>query len=151
MTIPDHPSGERWCKSCNCFLNVEEFPVGAKRFECRIHRRPRSKIQRTKMFKDASKLGVWRMWHRVYLDSKAVFGHQRLGILQEDIKKFCIEAGTEPSTELRVVPTDPLQQISVQNISLVNKIDRIMLAKVWKLSKDPDRYKAVLKQWQSES
>ena len=98
------------------------------------------------MFKDPCRLGLWRMWHYIYLDSKTVFGHEKVGIFQEHIKTICSENSIKPSVEVRIVPTDPRRPITEDNISLISRIGRMMLTNIWKLTKDTETYQTVLKQ-----
>jgi hypothetical protein len=145
-SIPDHPSGSSWCKKCENFLSLDRFPGRKRQHECRLHRKPKIMIERQKMFKDPSRLGLWRMWHYIYLDSKTVFGHEKLGIFQEHIKKNCLKNSIKPSVESRILPTDPRSPITEDNISLVDRIGRMVLTNTWKLTKHTETYQTVLKQ-----
>jgi len=104
------------------------------------------KEERQKALKDPCRLGLWRMWHYIYLDSKTVFGHEKVAILQKHIKKICSENNIKPSVELRILPTDPRRPITEDNISLISRIGRMMLTHIWKITKDTETYQTVLKQ-----
>ena len=34
--IPDPPNGVRFCRKCNCFLSLSDFPSGKRRHECKV-------------------------------------------------------------------------------------------------------------------
>ena len=35
--IPDPPNGVRFCRKCNDFLPLLDFPSGKRRYECKVH------------------------------------------------------------------------------------------------------------------
>lgn len=145
-TVPDHPTAGRWCKNCRTFLPLENFPLGRRSYQCKLHTWPIAKARRDKCFSlQPQKLGLWRMWHYAYLDSKAVFLCSGWSLMQDDIQKLCDKTAVMPSNQLRVVPLNPRSPLTTGNIAVVSRLGRTLLVKIWKVSKDVDMYVSALK------
>ena len=85
--VPDL-HGVRFCRVCEDFLPIAEFPRGQRRYTCRAHHkslweRTGRKAKKTLLMKPRKKL-LSRMWMQCYKD-RAVFGQARVELTQADI------------------------------------------------------------------
>lgn len=135
---PDAPCG-RWCNPCNQFVPITNFAVGVRRFTCRRCRA----LARKKPDSPTSYLNT--IYHFAYVDSKNVYKSSgKVDLKIGEIKSLCAASGIEPTCDLRVVPQDPHQPISKDNLVLVGKIERALLNKVWKEYQDIAVYKSFM-------
>ncbi len=145
--IPDSPCGLRFCRQCNEFKPVSEFPAGKRRYQCRKHVQERCKASRQKQNDGCgSKKAVARVWHAAYVDARAVFQRKVTKLSQADVAKLFAEDGVEPSAEFRALPVNPDEAISPHNAILVSKGERRMLVREWTRAAEGDvaRYRGVL-------
>ena len=140
--VPDH-DGLRFCRFCEDFLPITEFPRGQRRYTCRMHHWERTgrKAKKTLLTKPGKKL-LNRIWMQCYKD-RVVFGQHRVELTQADIGALidsdqrarvdsdqrarvdpdnCPLRDSEPPTnELIVLPKDTRKPISRENAMLASK------------------------------
>ena len=129
--IPDHPSGERFCRQCSSYLPISQFHCGVRRFECKKHALERFSRYRKKACPGAEKKAVGLVWHALWADSKMVFGQQKAGLTQADVRRLFAEKGIDPNPGWRVVPKDPEDRWSCSNTVIVPKAVRKELVSVF--------------------
>ena len=130
--IPDHPSCSRFCRQCSSYLPLSEFHGGVRRFECKKHALERASRYRKKARPEgAEKRAVARVWHALWADSKMVFGRQKAGLTQADVRRLFAEKGVEPDLSWRVVPKDPDDEWGFPNAAVVPKAVRRELVAVF--------------------
>lgn len=106
--IPDHPDGTRYCRQCSSFLPVTQFHGGrVRRFECKKHALERFCRYRKNAKPDADRRAVARVWHALWADSKMIFGRQKAGLTQADVRRLFDARGMQPDLSWRVVPRNP--------------------------------------------
>jgi hypothetical protein len=148
--VPDHPTAGRWCKTCCEFKNLADFPPGKRRYKCARHKALSSaQRRREQSAKNPDAACYSKIWHLAYRDAKkSVFapavGGTKVFVGLADIRDLCQEACSKPSLALRIVPKDPTSGLNKDNITLVSKPGRSMLAKIWKVSKDIEIYTTAL-------
>ena len=119
--IPDHPSGSRYCRKCSSFLPKSEFHCGVRRFECKKHALERAGRYRKDAHPDADKKAVARVWRALWVDSKKVFGREKAGVTQADVRRLFEVKGMLPDLSWRVVPKNPDDDWDVNNAAIVPK------------------------------
>jgi hypothetical protein len=145
--VPDHPTIGRWCKGCNEFRPIKEFIASRRSFECRVHNAIARKIRRAKMLAtNPARNEIWYLWHTAYTDSRRVFieARDKWCLTQDTIKIFCAENNIKISADVRVVPRIASEPIAKENMVVVSRSMRTLLAKVWRSSKDELLYRAAL-------
>mmetsp|Transcript_16956 Transcript_16956/g.40825 ORF Transcript_16956/g.40825 Transcript_16956/m.40825 type:complete len:178 (-) Transcript_16956:63-596(-) len=118
--IPDSPCGLRFCRDCNEFKPIGEFPKGKRRYQCRKHVEERCKQWRRRA--GVSKNVLAKVWHAAYMDARAVFQRKVTKLSQADVAKVFAEKGVEPSAEFRAVPVNPDEPISPENAILIDAV-----------------------------
>ena len=145
IPIPDHPSGERFCRKCGKFLPLEDFFKGKKRrYECKAHsrgrprkapakrQRPRGTCQQASQSPKKKTNATARVWHAAYTDCRSSFGQHTVGMSQAELRELFESAGVEePSTEFRLVPVDPCRALERGNARLVRREVRIRALRAW--------------------
>ena len=119
--IPDHPGGQRFCRQCKNFLPISQFHAGVRRFECRTHALERAGRYRKIAIPDASRRALARVWHAFWVDSRMVFGRQKAGLTQADVRHLFEQKGVEPNLAWRVVPKEPDGEWGLNNAEIVPK------------------------------
>lgn len=144
--IPEHPDGSRFCRRCGCFLPISQFHAGVRRFECKRHALERAGRYRKNTIPDASRRAVARVWHALWADSRIVFGRQKVGLTQADVKKLFKEKGVDPDLAWRVVPRNPDDEWGFNNAAIVPKDVRKALVSLFTNNSDNSvqRYHEVL-------
>ena len=147
--VPDL-NNVRFCRVCEDFLPVTEFPRGQRRYTCRVHLWERNgrKAKKTLLTKPRKKL-LTRMWMQCYRDwacrDRDLLGYDcnndRVGLTQGDINSLldmetCLqradgnsvtnsgEVNADAITELAVMPKDLSKPLSKENAMLVSKEER---------------------------
>mmetsp|Transcript_32303 Transcript_32303/g.75210 ORF Transcript_32303/g.75210 Transcript_32303/m.75210 type:complete len:154 (-) Transcript_32303:15-476(-) len=144
--IPDSPCGLRFCRDCNEFKPIGEFPKGKRRYQCRKHVEERCKQWRRKA--GVSKKVLARVWHAAYMDARAVFQRKVTKLSQADVAKLFAEDGIEPAVSFRALPVDPSAVISADNAILVSMDERRRLVREWATNEDAERYREMVLQLQ---
>ena len=71
------------------------------------------------------------MWHALWADSKMVFGLQKAGLTQADVRRLFEAKGVQPDLGWRVVPRDPDGDWTCDNAALVPRDVRKELVSVY--------------------
>ena len=118
--VPDQ-GGRRFCRVCNDFLPITDFPRGQRRFTCRSHlwERIGKKAKKKLLMKPCKRL-LARLWMQSYKDRR-VFGHSRIALRQADIDTMIDAAEITQAGQLAVIPINPSQILSVGNAVLASK------------------------------
>ena len=140
--VPDHPTGERFCKKCGVFLPLEKFFGGDdRRYECKMHyalrrqnykgrRVPRSKpsdnehgLQKLSgmISKPDPKKAALQIWHTAWADCRSIFGQMTVGMSQPELRRFFESSKCEPHLGIRVVPIDPHKSLTSGNARIVTR------------------------------
>jgi hypothetical protein len=159
LRIPDAPGGIRFCTVCDTFLPVSKFPLGPRRYSCKMHMwLTTGKKAKAKRMSDTSKRITFRLWGKAYDDSKRfnrawktqdnVDGqprnHAYISITQREIEQLLDTATDYASMSVcdhpmefakrfAVVPVDPKEVLSLYNAALVPSTVKRQLFRSWKL------------------
>mmetsp|Transcript_36177 Transcript_36177/g.91010 ORF Transcript_36177/g.91010 Transcript_36177/m.91010 type:complete len:128 (-) Transcript_36177:102-485(-) len=118
--IPDPPCGLRFCRDCNEFKPIGEFPAGKRRYQCRKHVEERCRQWRRRA--GVSKKVLAKVWHAAYMDARAVFQRKVTMLSQAGVARLFAEDGVEPSAEFRALPVNPDEAISPDNAILIDPL-----------------------------
>ena len=139
--IPDL-NGVRFCRVCEDFLPITEFPRGQRRYTCKLHlwERTGRKAKKTLLMKPRKKL-LSRMWMQCYKD-RAVFGQDRVELTQADIDTLL---DTEPCMQKSVSISAPGQHIGemglnqTDSVNTANATEAANTIELTVLPKDPNK------------
>jgi hypothetical protein len=125
-----------YCYTCKKRLPPEQFRKDAARNICRLHY---NKQQQKKRAQDWSPLEKKAniIWQVAYADSKNIFKHTAVTILLAEVVGLCTQ-----DRDFRLVPVDPLKQLSLDNCAMVSLEHRKVLVRCWKRS--PEYYTTAL-------
>jgi hypothetical protein len=135
----------RFCKTCDAFSPVSNFPPGKRVYLCRKHRYMRS--QQKSQMKLRNKPGQrqkTRLWHQCFVD-RIKFKQPSIKIKTHEIQALVLKVDPESIGGYLVVPKDPLLPVTPENIQVVTEKNRKILMKF--ITKgDYDAYTAMLRQ-----
>jgi hypothetical protein len=159
LRVPDAPGGIRFCTSCDNFLPVSEFPLGPRRYSCKMHMwATAGKKAKAKRMADTNKRIMFRLWGKAYDDSKRFnrawrtlddvdgrpTNHAFIAITQREIEQLLCTATDyssmavydqpmEFARRIAVVPVNPKEVLSLSNAALVPNTVKRQLLRSWKL------------------
>jgi len=141
--IPEEKT--RFCKVCDAFSPVSNFPQGKKVYLCRKHLYLASQQKAQKKLR--SKPGQrqkTRLWHQCFID-RIKFKQPSIKIKIHEIQALILKVDPESVGGYLVVPKDPLLPVTPENIQVVTEKNRKILMKF--ITKgDYDAYTAMLAQ-----
>jgi len=140
--VPDHPTGDRFCKVCQDWRPIDKFASGKRRFCCKSHRWERfGKQSKITYMKSGENKLLSKLWLKSYADSR-VFnpvcetGSSRVHISHKEIKKilYCMVTKFKLTSSLcsmykdledlgrnvALVPLLPNEKLSISNFALVS-------------------------------
>jgi hypothetical protein len=135
--VPDY-NGVRFCKACNKFLPICEFPNGQKRYTCKTHLwlRVGSKAAKRLLANPRKKL-LTHMWTQCYKDLRRLA--RCLGLDALDKSQMLTQAdigsmldasadlereGSQLPDPMAVLPVNLMEPLSTTNAALVTKDER---------------------------
>ena len=135
----------RFCKVCDAFSPVSNFPSGQKGYFCRKHRyfATQQKAQ-MKMRNKPEHKEKTRLWSQCFTD-RIKFNQPSIKIKAHEIAAIVLKFHPESSKGFSVMPKDPLLPISPENIGVVTEENRKILLNFIKKD-DHDAYTAMLRQ-----
>ena len=159
LRIPDAPGGIRFCTACDNFLPVSEFPLGPRRYSCKMHMwTTAGEKARANRMADTNKRVLLRLWGKAYDDSNRfnrawrtldgidahTSNHAYISITQREIEQLLGTATNyssmgvhdhpmEFAKRIAVVPVNPKDVLSLSNAALVPNTIKRQLFRSWKL------------------
>jgi len=135
----------RFCKICDAFSPVSNFPQGTKGYFCRKHRyiATQQKAQ-MKLRNKPGQREKLRLWRQCFTD-RIKFNQPSINIKTHEIQALILKVDPESIGGYLVVPKDPLLPVSPENIQVVTERNRKILMKF--ITKgDHDAYTTMLAQ-----
>ena len=141
--VPDLDN-RRFCRACETTLPVEAFPPGTRRYLCKRHLWLRvKKPSKERALADPRRRLRWVLWRRCYADAQTAFGHGRVALRQADIAGLLPEGGDGGGgggggdggggdKPLAIVPADPIQLLSNENVVVVGMDVRRRLLRAYR-------------------
>jgi len=133
----------RFCKVCDAFSPVSNFPSGKRGYYCRKHRyiATQQKAQ-MKMRNKPGQIEKSRLWRQCFTD-RIKFNQPSIKIKTHEIQALILKVDPQSIGGYVVVPKDPLLPVTPENIQVVTKINRKILMRL--ITKgDHDAYKEML-------
>ena len=154
--VPDLEN-RRYCRACQIMLPVSAFPAGKRRYLCKRHiwervQRPSKERARA----NVDKRRLWTIWKTCYHDAMRTFKHRRILLLQRDIQQTlaqidavadfvesnadvnqdvhqeAVSAESAQSNAIAFMPANPEQQLSRDNVVIVDKTARRVLLQAFR-------------------
>jgi len=132
MTAVPDLDGVRFCRDCNAAQPVAAFPVGTRRYVCRMHMWTRmakpSRLRSARLNTDRRRL--WVIWKRGWEDAKTLFRQTRVGLTQSDIASLlaALTPGVDSGDQkMCIVPRYPTRVLSLENAVIVDMPERRVL------------------------
>ena len=132
--VPDLDN-RRFRRACETTLPLEAFPPGTRRYLCRRHAWLRvKKPSKERALADPLRRLVDRLWKRGWDDAQTAFGHGRVALRQADIAGLLPEGGDGGGGDkpLAIVPADPIQLLSNENVVVVGMDVRRRLLRAYR-------------------
>ena len=132
--VPDLDN-RRFCRACETTLPLEAFPPGTRRYLCKRHLWLRvKKPSKERALADPRRRLRWVLWRRCYADAQTAFGHGRVALRQADIAGLLPEGGGGGGGDkpLAIVPADPIQLLSNENVVVVGMDVRRRLLRAYR-------------------
>jgi hypothetical protein len=134
----------KWCKQCNAFKPLTEFPIRRTSNECREHASLRMKnYHNDQKLSNPRRSQLWMMTRAAYTDTTRGFSKEGWKFTMVEAADICRDYGIEPGPSVRAVPICPEKGISPSNVCLVTKQGREMTVKIWSTSHDIEIYTKV--------
>ena len=135
----------RFCKICDAFSLVSNFPMGRRGYFCRKHRYlvTQQKVQ-MKLRNKPGQREKSSLWRQCFTD-RIKFNQPSIIIKTHEIQALILKVDPESIGGYVVVPKDPLLPVTPENIQVVTEKNRKILMKF--ITKgDYDAYTAMLRQ-----
>jgi hypothetical protein len=112
-----HRHTRRYCRHCDKFLDITDFPIGPRRYVCRMHMYQRVKVPaRLRVQADDKRCSLSKLWDRCRTDSKAL-GQTRIQLSQREIAEILKDKGIDLANA--IVPAKPSTVLSSENFVVV--------------------------------
>jgi hypothetical protein len=170
--IPDPPNGVRFCRKCNEFHPIADFPEGKRRHECKVcdlwceslplgnradlcqqaHIWKRASLSSKKTLKSPDKKALRKIWQYAWVDSESLLGKRDIHMNQAEIMHLFKGSDIElDADKYRVVPRNPHVPLTVENAKIVSPGSRRTLVAMWKIAKTGDcEVSAMAVEWLSQ-
>jgi hypothetical protein len=130
----------RFCIECKEFLPLHLFQPWCRRTICQAHYNERTRIGKQQSWKaNPRKREANVAWQVAYTDSKKIFD-QKLNITPAQVLTILESANTPTRSNVRLVPRDPREPLSMENFCLTTQKNRMDLANVWRKLKCKKTY-----------
>ena len=132
----------RYCVKCKSFLEQSKFVMAKNRNTCREHiNKQHAQYQIERWKKHPMERKAHTIWQIAYLDCRKTFQiKMKLGLKQVlkllESKEFGLE------NDVRFVPLDPLEPLSISNFCMTNAATRFDLCFMWRRVHCAEDYKA---------
>ena len=135
--VPDY-DGKRFCRACTTFLPVNRFDkTGPRRFYCTFHIRSLFKKR------GANERATINLRKRLRRDLITLSGRAVIDMTHEELLSLITKAKKTPTDyhELCLLPRDPIDPVTSNNVVLASKDQRRFLVALYKMNQDACQYK----------
>lgn len=137
MALTEQHSGMRLCKACNKLLPLSEFHPTKRKFTCLTHLRA---AKRKEILGTHEKRAFNSLRCRARQDM-LMFGRKRMSVSRKQVEALLTDEQLSHFDQYSLIPRDPEDILSVDNIVVVSKFQRHYVIGRWRATRDPAQYK----------
>eukprot|EP00961_Rhodomonas_salina_P297880 3937581-Rhodomonas_salina.1 len=124
-----------YCRDCKQLLPLDKFPAVRDRFTCNACWSRTARTNKlTRYARDPYEYDGEYMRQIVYLDSMIHFGLKGTTLRVRDTKSLCVKLKIS-FRDYNIVPRDPRQLVTLQNMAIISKDAKRYLIPLWKSGK----------------
>jgi len=131
----------RFCVECQLLLDASQFSKKRARNLCREHtNKQHAHLKRLKWTNNPLERKANVIWQIAYVDSHKTF-KLRLGMKTSHVMKLIEEHNFKMTDDIRFIPIDPLQPLSMTNYCIVDGATKFDMCFNWRRLQSPEKYR----------